>query len=230
MRRLPFAYASLLLIPLAPTPGTAQGAAVTVTIASGPNAGVYSLKDPRACVIEPQKGTHPRTLKAAVSDAAKVANPKMLGSAVFEIPLATTGAASPLLDIDLICGEPDNVGADYYVTSISETSKTGRGTVTVKERGATASMLSGRDREGSEVPRYPGVCQGEFLASVIDAPVRPCCRLSNYRMKLTPSASGFRKPKAPGRRPARLRERASACSLCVTLVGTARWYGGWRQQ
>lgn len=118
----------------------AQGAAVTVTIANGPNAGTYALKDPRACVIEPQKGSHPRTLKATVSDAAKVANHKLLGNVIFEIPLSAAKGPSSLLDIDLIFGEPDNVAADYYVTSIAEDSKTGHGTVTVTEQGTAASM------------------------------------------------------------------------------------------
>lgn len=129
-----------LLACLVASSAAAQGATVTVTIASGPNAGSYSLKDPRACVMEPSRGTQSRTLKATVSDSAKVANPKMLGNVIFEIPLAASGVPSPLLDIDLIFGEPDNVAADYYVTTISEDSKTGRGTVTVNDKGATASL------------------------------------------------------------------------------------------
>jgi hypothetical protein len=140
MRWLPVIGGSLLLAGLTPLPGAAQGASVTVTIATGPNAGTYALKDPRGCVIEPKKGTHPRTLKAAVSDASKVANPKALGNAIFELPLTGSSAPSPLLDIDLIFGEPDNVAADYYVTTISETSKTGTGTVTIDEKAGAVTV------------------------------------------------------------------------------------------
>jgi hypothetical protein len=112
-----------------------HGAAVQVTIAGGANAGTYSLKDSRSCQIDTPKGQRSRTLHAAVSDAAKVANPKTLGNAIFEIPLGTAGSASGLLDIDLIFGEPDKVAADYYVTTVSQNGKQGSGTVTFQERG-----------------------------------------------------------------------------------------------
>ena len=111
---------------------------VKVTIANGPNAGTYTLQSPVACVIEPQQGQRPRTLKAAVGEPAKVANPKTLGNAIFEIPLVAK-YPSPLIDIDLMFGEPDKVAADYYVTTVAD-EKMGSGTVTVAERGATATL------------------------------------------------------------------------------------------
>jgi hypothetical protein len=118
--------------------GQANGATVKVTIAGGPNAGTYTLQSPLPCVIEPQQGQRPRALKAAVAEAAKVANPKTLGSAIFEIPLAAK-YPSTLIDIDLIFGEPDRVAADYYVTTLGD-AKMGNGSVTVAERGATATL------------------------------------------------------------------------------------------
>jgi hypothetical protein len=133
--------ASTFLLPLVLVPtvlGQTTGATVKVTIAGGPNAGTYTLQGPVPCMIERQQGERPRTLKAAVAEAAKVANPKTLGNAIFEIPLVAK-YPSPLIDIDLIFGEPDNVAADYYVTTLAET-KMGSGNVTVAERGATATL------------------------------------------------------------------------------------------
>jgi hypothetical protein len=128
----------LLLALLHPALGQATGATVKVTIAGGPNAGTYTLQSPQPCVIEPQQGERPRTLKAAVGEPAKVANPKTLGNAIFEIPLAAK-YPSPLVDIDLMFGEPTRVAADYYVTTLGD-EKMGTGTVTVAERGATATL------------------------------------------------------------------------------------------
>jgi hypothetical protein len=134
-------WATLVFIPLAlvrSVLGQTTGASVKVTISGGPNAGTYALQTPVGCVIEPQQGTRPRTLKAAVGEPAKVANPKTLGSAIFEIPLVAKYPSS-LIDIDLIFGEPSNVAADYYVTTLDD-AKMGSGTVTVVERGATATL------------------------------------------------------------------------------------------
>jgi hypothetical protein len=137
--RLSATFSFLLLLALLGS-GLSQtkGASVKVTIAGGPNSGTYTLQSPVPCVIESQQGQRPRTLKVAVGEAAKVANPKTLGSAIFEIPLAAK-YPSPLIDIDLIFGEPDKVAADYYVTTL-EDPKMGSGTVTVAERGATATL------------------------------------------------------------------------------------------
>jgi hypothetical protein len=128
----------ILLALLGSVLGQTKGASVKVTIAGGPNAGTYTLQSPVPCVIEPQQGQRPRILKVAVGEAAKVANPKTLGSAIFEIPLAAN-YPSPLIDIDLIFGEPDKVAADYYVTTL-DNAKMGSGTVTVAERATTATL------------------------------------------------------------------------------------------
>ena len=131
---------SVLLLPVlcGSLHGQGKGASVKATIANGPNAGTYALQAPVPCVVEAQKGERPRTLKVAVGESAKVANPKLLGNAIFEIPL-TGKYPSPIVDIDLMFGEPTRVAADYYVTTL-EDPKTGSGTVTVVERGTTATL------------------------------------------------------------------------------------------
>jgi hypothetical protein len=128
----------LALVLVGSVVGQTTGATVKVTIVGGPNAGTYTLHGQVPCMIERQQGERPRTLKAAVAEPAKVANPKTLGNALFEIPLVAT-YPSRLIDIDLIFGELDRVAADYYVTTLDD-EKMGSGTVTVAERGASATL------------------------------------------------------------------------------------------
>ncbi len=133
MRWLPVTCGALLLTPLTPTLGAAQGANLAFQIRNGPNAGIYILKDPRGCGIEPQNGARPRTLKVTVNDTNRAGSPypKVPVNAVFELPLTGSNHASRMFDIHLVFGGPDSVAQDYHVTTIADFAKTGTGLVAV---------------------------------------------------------------------------------------------------
>lgn len=116
-----------------------HGASVKVSIASGPNAGSYTVEGQQPCEIDPSTAKQPRTLKAAVGDPAKVANHRVVGNALFEISLSGAGPLTAI-DIDIIFGEPDNVAADYYVTTLPANEQQGSGIATFKEHGSSATL------------------------------------------------------------------------------------------
>ncbi len=139
----------------APTFGQVKGSSVKATIAGGPNAGTYTLESSEPCEIQAATGQGARILKVAVGEVAKLANPKTLGIAIFEIPLAAT-YPSPAIDITLAFGPIDNPVADYYVMTLTD-EKEGIGTVTVTERGATATLSF--QAETAEGVKFQGVLE-----------------------------------------------------------------------